>query len=130
VDAAAPVVGILQAGELAGEVHHFFGAVVGIFDLLKGSEAPADFDDEEAAEGFEGIGGAVVLFEFGVLFAEAIVPLEAFDVLEPVVVAGAAPVGDVLVGDGAAGEMFVHGGFGFREAVEPFFDGAELLAVF
>ncbi len=40
--------------------------------------------------------------------------------MSQILVAGAAPVGEVLVGDGSAGEEFGHDTFSFRFVVEPF----------
>lgn len=129
--AAAAVVRILQSRESVGEVLHLFTAVLRIFDVLQGGQGEPHFHDEDSAESFEGIiDGAIVLSQFGVLFAEAVEPFDALLVSEPILISGAAPVGDVLVGDGATGEELGHGGFGFGQGVEPCFDGLDHLAGF
>ena len=128
-DAAAPVVRVLQAGEFACEVLEAGPAGVGVSDVLHGGHGLAEFEEEEAAHGFEAVGAAVVMDDFLVLLGEVAKPVESLLLEEPVLVAGAAPFGEVLVGDGVAGEVFSHGFFGFGQVVEPVDDGAAHLAV-
>ncbi len=63
------------------------------------------------------------------LFGEGFEPLEALLLQEPVLVAGAAPVGEVLVGDEGSTEEFGHDAFGFGLTVYPWEDGAAEFAV-
>jgi hypothetical protein len=123
-DAAAPVVGVLQAGEFAAEGLHALHAFEGIFDGLQGADALGDFVDEIIAEGFEGVFAIVVFLDFSFFFGEAVEPGDALLVEEPVLVAGMAPFGEVLVPDGFAIEEFGHYSFGFGAAVNPRKDGA------
>ncbi len=51
---------------------------MGIFDLLQGGEALGDFDDEDAAQGFEGVVVVFAFFEFGVVFGGAVKPFDVF----------------------------------------------------
>ena len=105
-DAAAPVVGVLQAAEFAVEGFQPGPAFFRIFYLLQGSHGLADFKDEVTADGFVGVAAAVVLFEFFFVFGEVFEPIDALLVEEPILIAGAAPFGEVLVGDGFACEVF------------------------
>ena len=70
-----------------------------------------------------------MLIDFLFLFGEGLEPLEALLLQEPVLVAGTAPVGDVLMGDGVAPEEVGHDGFGFGQTVHPWEDGAAEFAV-
>jgi len=117
---AAEVEGVLEAGKFAGEVLQAHGTFLGIFEVPKCGDALADFDDEYPAHGFEGVAAVFVLGEFGFVLAEVIEPVDALLLLEPVVVAGAPPFGEVLVGDGVSVEEFSEDGFGFGKLVDPF----------
>ena len=128
-DAAGQVVGVLQASEFFHDGLDSCPAGLGVLDLLRGSHGLADFKDEEATDGFVGVGAAVVLAGFDVFFFEAIELGEAILVKEPVLVAGGAPFGEVLVGDGVAVEYFGEDFFSFWKFVDPGEDGAAELAV-
>ena len=130
MDAAAVVVGVLEAGEFAHEVLQTQRTFLGTFDVLKRVGGLAGFDDEDAAHGFVGVAAFVVLGEFGFVFGEAIEPFLTVLLLEPVLVAAAPPFGEVLVGDGFSVEEFGHDGFGFWKRVQPREDGATDLTVF
>ena len=118
-DAATPVVGVLQAGKFADQVLQAVAALVGVFGGFHDVDALGDLIQEDVGHGFEGVGAAVVLHDLGGLFGEVIEPIEALLMEEPVLVAGASPFGEVLVGDGFAIEQFGEDFFGFREAVDP-----------
>jgi hypothetical protein len=60
LDFAAEVEGVLEAGEFAHQVLQTEGTFVGIFEALERSEALADFEEEEAAHGFEGVVAAIM----------------------------------------------------------------------
>ena len=120
---------VLEAAEFAGEVLESSPAIVGICDLLQGGQGLADFKDEEAAHGFMGVVATVVGVGFGGLFGEAIEPFESLLVPKPILIAAAAPFGEVLVGNGFAGEKVGEDGLGFREMVQPFENGASEFAV-
>jgi hypothetical protein len=128
-DAAGPVVGVLQAGEFVGEAFDSFPPGVGVFDFLRVAHGLAEFEEEEAAHGFVGIGAAVVFADLFVFFFEAAEPLESFLVEEPILVAGGAPFGEVLMGDGFAVKYLGEDFFGFGELVDPGEDGAAEFAV-
>lgn len=102
LDFAAEVEGVLEAGKFAHEILQTEGTFIGIFYVLEGGEALADFDEEEAAHGFEGVVAAVVFGEFGSVFGKVIEPFQVPLMLEPILVAAAPPFGEVLVGNGAA----------------------------
>jgi hypothetical protein len=129
LDAAAPVEGVLHARKFAGEMLHAFHAFERVFDGLQGADAVAEFEEEVVAHGFEGIVAFVVLLDVGFFFGEAVEPVDALLVEEPVLVAGAAPFGEILVGDGFAAKEFGHDFFGFGQAVDPREDGAAEFAV-
>ena len=124
MDGAAPIVGVLELGEFVGDAFEAGEAEVGVFDGFHVGEGLADFDDDAAAEGFEGVGAGVVFLDLGILFGDAVEPFDAFLVFEPIFVAAEAPFGEVLVGDGFAFEEVGEDLFGFGEVVEPFENGA------
>ena len=128
-DAAAPIIGVLQAAEFAVEGFQPGPAFCRIFYLLQGSHGLADFKDEVTAHGFVGVAAAVVLFEFFFVFGEVFEPIDALLVQEPILIAGAAPFGEVLVGDGVAFEALGEDFLGLREVVEPRQDVAAEMAV-
>ena len=119
-----------QAGKFAGEVLQAHGTFLGIFEVPKCGDALADFDDEYPAHGFEGVAAVFVLGEFGFVLAEVIEPVDALLLLEPILVAGAPPFGEVLVGDGPAFKFFSQQLFGFGKGIEPFEEFGALFAVF
>ena len=130
VDAAAPVVGVLQAGEFAGEVLQARQVFVGILDRPQGVEGLADFEEKKAAHGFVGVAALVVFFDFHVLFGEGVEPVEALLEEKPILVAAVPPFGKVLVGDGFSGVKFGEDFFCSGEVVEPGEDGAAEFAGF
>jgi len=128
-DAAAPVEGVLQAGEFARQGFQAIPTLVGVFDFLHGFEGLGDFIQELKGHGFVAVGAAVLVVDFGFFVGEAAVPFEALLVLEPVLVAGVAPFGEVLVGDGFAAVEFGQDLFGFGQFIYPRDDGAAEFAV-
>ena len=68
-------------------------------------------------------------FEFGVFFVEAAEPLDSVLVEEPILMAGGAPFGEVLMGDGFAVEDVSEDGFGFGQIIYPRENGAAKFAV-
>jgi len=71
----------------------------------------------------------VVFEEVRFLVAEVFEPGDALLVHEPILVAGASPFGEVLVGDGFAVEEFGENLFGFGQVVHPWKEGAADFAV-
>jgi hypothetical protein len=128
VDATGPVEGVLEPGEVADEGLQAGRALTRIFKALQGGEGLADFKEEDAAHGLVGV-ATFAFFEGGFLFGEAIVPFEALLDLEPILVAGVSPFGEVLVVDGFSLEEFGEDAFGFREFVEPGENGFAEFAV-
>jgi len=126
-DAAAPVEGVLQPGKFTGEGLQAIEAFVVIFNFLEALEGLGDFIEEPKPGGFVAVFAAILFGDFGFLFGKASVPFKALLVEEPVLVAGASPFGEVLMGDGFAVEVFSEDFFGFREAVDP---GQDALAEF
>ena len=126
-DVAAAVVGVLNAGEVAGELFQLGVVCGGVFKGCEVFEGFADADQEKSAHGFEAV-GFVVVFEFEFVFGEVIIPFHIVLVLEPILVTGGAPFGKVLVGDGLAVEELGEDGFGFGQIVNPGEDGAAELA--
>jgi len=128
-DAAAPVEGVLQSGKFTAEVLHAFHAFEGIFHGLQGADALAEFEKEVVAHGFEGVVAFVVLLDVGFFFGETMEPVDALLVEEPVLVAGAAPFGEILMGDGFAIEEFGHDFPGFGQTIHPRENGAAEFAI-
>ncbi len=129
LDAAAPVEGVLHSSKFAGEVLHAFHAFDGIFHGLQGADALAEFEEEVVAHGFEGVVAFVVLLDVGFFFGEAVEPIDALLVEEPILVAGMAPFREVLVRDGFAVEEFGHDFLGFGQTIHPRENGAAEFAV-
>jgi hypothetical protein len=129
LDAAAPVEGVLHSSKFAAEMLHAFHAFEGIFHGLQSPDALAKLEEEIIAHGFEGVVAFVVFLDFSFFFGEAVEPIDALLMKEPVLVAGATPFGEVLMGDGFASEQVGHDFLGFGQAVDPREDGAAEFAV-
>ena len=118
-DAAAPVEGVLQPGKFTGEGLQAIEAFVVVFNFLEALEGLGDFIEEPKPGGFVAVFAAILFGDFGFLFGKASVPFKALLVEDPVLVAGASPFGEILVGDGFAVEDFSEDFFGFGQAVHP-----------
>ena len=128
-DFAAVVVAMLEADEVAGDFAEAFPTFVAVGDFVEGVEVFGHFGEDEAGEVFEEVFGAFVSYEFCALFVHVLESILAVPVAEPIFVAAMAPFGEVLFGDGFAGEVFVERFPGFGQFVEPREQGGAEFAV-
>ena len=132
LDAESALVVSAEAGEFVGEVAELAESLFGIFHGSQGVDVEGEFggndvgdvfgDGDASAAGIEAQVGRLLGGPAG-LFAEELVAL-------PVYVTAVAPLGEVLLADGVAAELFGDEFLDFGELVEPFENGFGEFAVF
>jgi hypothetical protein len=111
--------GILQAADDHGEAAEFLGAVVAIFE---GTDALEFFCEFESDAIFDAVGekaGALGGIKAGILRIEFAETNAAFFRQQPIPVATVAPLGEVVIGDGLAGDAFGKDALHFWQRVQP-----------
>jgi hypothetical protein len=124
---------IPEARQGNGELPEKFKALVVVFYPVQLIQSLADFDKQDRSQMSRGVQTflrVARLIQGAGGFDDLPPVLATFAAVQPIGVAGAAPIRNVLVSDEAPAEMFGENALNFRKAVEPFGQRDGEVAVF